>query len=1247
MKLSLRASIGAAFAFAVALLVCTSVAFGQGIVTGSISGTVQDQQGALVGGAKITATQLATNRQYAATTKEAGSFTLNVLPPGQYDVKIEAPTFRASESHGVTVAVGTDTSMGVVRLEVGSPSETVTVEGTAPLIEATTDQITNTFDTQQATTVPIGNNFDTLALFLPGVAPLGDAGFSNTNGEGFSANGQRGRANNFQIDGQGNNDNSIAGPSIFFGNQDAIQEIQVLTNYDAEYGRNMGSVVNYVTKAGTNAFHGTAYEFWQGNTFSSLDNEEKSPVFGFCSPGQDAKATGCTKPVVPQYVDNRFGGTIGGPIWKDKIWFFGSTNFERTRTGGSPSSSTGPVPTTTGIQQLQTTFPNSPAGPLEAAIGPATITPQGNPKFSNLTSTAAGQPCGDPTNNNLNANNIPVVCVTNLINSGTGSAFDCTNAVPGTNGCTPIQFGTITRFVPAPFNDYEGTGRVDVRVTEKDNFFGRYVFQQTINDGVNFGNGVDVGDWQKIPARDQQIGLDWVHSFSNTFLNQARFSYSRANVFFEEGSQTSCNHLTPLNCGADIIMAGNTPVDSVGFGVAAGFPQGRLLNVWQVQDNLTLNRGHHLLKFGGEYDKQRSPNVFLPGNNSEYVFGSFSDIVANNPLETIIVEGNPKLPFHERDVAFYLQDDWKVKDNLTVNLGMRWEWNEQAINLLHDRTVAVQNGPNPLWDNSFPASETEVPKVPQDLNNFGPVFGFAWTPGTMKKVFGEQKTVIRGGFRLAYDPAFYNMFLNVATSSPSVNSATIIPGAPLPSSGNYQGSQILPFLQSTGALNTTGINPGIRTHTTVAPNFRSPYAEQWNFGVQRSFTPRIVGEVRYVGNHSVGQFQSVNGNPALNALLGANATGTSYANLIPSGLKPCTDPTRPGGNSLGYSNCNFRRVVERGNFAWSKYNGLQTELRMGGWHGLTATASYTYSRTFDNASEVYSSISGGNTLSFAQNPFNTDRGERATSGLDFTHLASVTLVYDIPFQRSQHGFVGHLLGGWQSGITYRYAIGQPYTTIQFHNAGSLCDSSKTMSSTYDACRPILSNAALPQTSVGQYCDGTPFTCVVNPTAGSAQPLGTLIAFGDPCYGSYNPAPPTPTGCTPATISGAHWIYNDPAAAAVNGTPFAGGGRNTLRGQPISTGNLAFYKDTKITEKLTLQFQAQCFNCMNVQFRGTPVSVLDLNTPGSPGSPSPFQSTAYNFNGGGNNFVGGGTFSSNGVYDGIGRRRLLFGMKLKF
>jgi len=336
---------------------------------------------------------------------------------------------------------------------------------------------------------------------------------------------------------------------------------------------------------------------------------------------------------------------------------------------------------------------------------------------------------------------------------------------------------------------------------------------------------------------------------------------------------------------------------------------------------------------------------------------------------------------------------------------------------------------------------------------------------------------------------------------------------------------------------------------------------------------------------------------------------------------PGGSPAVTGGTPDGYANCNFRRVLERGNFAWSKYNAVQTQLRMGGWRGITATASYTYSRTFDNASEVYSSLAGGNTLSFAQDPFNTNLGERATSGLDFPHLVGVTVVYDIPYKKKQDGFKGHLLGGWQPSVTYRYASGQPLTVIQFRNAPSLCDPTATMSGTFDACRPILSNSAAPQTAIGQFaCTGaTASTCSLSDFVTGA----------------------------PTTLSAVHWVNNDANAAAFFGTPYAGVGRNTVRGQPISTANLGIHKDTHLTERLTMEFQMQCFNCMNVQWRGSPVSVLQLVNANTPGTPSPFLSTAYNFNGGGNNFVGGGTFSANAVYDGIARRRLLFGAKLIF
>ena len=312
-------------------------AFAQGIVTGSISAVVQDPQGAVVVGAKVSARQLDTNREFKTETNSAGLVALRNLPPGAYSLRIEASNFQPYEASNLSVQVGQDTALAIVKLQLGSATESVTVQSAPPLVESTTDQISETFSSEKVSSLPVGNSFDSLALFIPGVATAGDASFSNNNGAEISVNGERARSNNFQIDGQSNNDNSIAGPSIAFGNQDAIDQVQVVTNYDAQFGRNTGAVVNYVTKAGTNQFHGTAYEFWQGSIFDSLENQEKSPLFGFCPAGV-SPSTGCTAPTVPGFVDNRFGGNVGGPIKKDKIWFFGSSNIERQRFAGSPSS---------------------------------------------------------------------------------------------------------------------------------------------------------------------------------------------------------------------------------------------------------------------------------------------------------------------------------------------------------------------------------------------------------------------------------------------------------------------------------------------------------------------------------------------------------------------------------------------------------------------------------------------------------------------------------------------------------------------------------------------------------------------------------------------------------------------------------------------------------------------------------------------------------------------------------------------
>ena len=1145
------------------VVLTTALVLGQGIVTGSISGTVEDQKGAVVPGATIKATEISTNRDYSAVSTSSGAISLRLLPIGTYKVTIEAPNFQTYVANRVSVSVGKDTPLGVVQLNVGSRAETVTVEGSAPLVETTSNEISETFSTKQTANLPIGATYDSLALFVPGVATAGDASFSNNNGAEFSVNGQRARSNNFQLDGQNNNDNTIVVPSIFFGNQDVISEVQVVTNYSAEYGRNLGSTVNYTTKSGTNAFHGTAYEFNQNSAFDSLDNEEKNPLLGFCSKGQNPTTDGCTAPKVNKYIDNRFGGTIGGQIKKDKVWFFGSSNFERTRTaGGISSAAPNLTPTPTGIQQLQAAFPNSPGVNALSQIGPTAVT-AGNPSFSGVT-------------------DVPVTA----------------------NGVTvPIQMGVISRTVPSIFNDYEATGRVDFNLSEKDKFFARYIFQQqiTTNFGFNGPAATAGGDFVDVPGRNQQIGLDYTHNFSGNLIDQMRFSYSRARSSFQGGAFPNCTVSNIAGCTPQITFSDGS---TLGFGVNTVFPQGRLINVYQLQNNASWLRGKHTIKFGGEYDRQRSPNYGLFTISGTYDFPDFNSFIANTPDFVGITNGPLTLRLKENDLAFYVQDDWRVKKTLTLNLGLRWEYYGQAVNLLHDQSVKQQTGPNPLWDPTLPLSRTTVPSLPNHYKNFGPVVGFAWQPG------GSGNTVVRGGFRIAYDFSYYNLGTNVGGGAPLVNAFTFtgaLPGLPA-------GNAFAPGVQGALLPLLPHGDPGLDQQTTFSPDFKVPYSQQWTFGIQHQFNNRVAAEVRYVGNHTLHNFQETNGNPALGPLI-----ASGFGSLIPAGLTPCADPSAPGnipisfnGTTIpaGYVDCTKTNVVQYATTGYSIYHGMQTELRMKSWHNFTASAAYTWSKTIDNTSEAFSTGGyGGNALAYSQNPFDISRAERGISGYDFPHVVGVLVIYDFPMYKDQHGFLGHTLGGWEISNTYRYTSGQPYTVVQtLQNGQSLCDPTNfTGGSTRDACRPILGNPSAPMTAIGVCTDPTAPECGIN----------TFNANGNPGV--------------PTSLSAVHWVFNDINAAKFFGSPFLGNGRNTQRGQPISTANLAVYKNTKISERLTLQFQAQAFNIMNTQFLGVPSGRINSRA---------FSNVGFNTN-------GGNTFAGNIVTDGIGRRRLLFGLKMIF
>lgn len=1105
------------------LLSFTTLAFGQGIITGSISGSVMDPSGAAVAAAKVTARSQNTNQVFPTATNESGFFSITKMPPGIYNVAVEAAGFAKTQMANVEVMVAKQTNLNEIRMRVGSGSEVVEVTGAAPLVETGTAQVANSIDAKEITSLPIGGGTDVLALYMPGVASAGSVGRGNSNGAMFSVNGQRPRSNNFQIDGQGSNDSSVTGPFLFLENKDLIAEYQVLTHYDAQYGRNMGSQVNIITKSGGNAFHGSAFETYRGSTFDSLANTTKSPIFGFCDP--KAPVAGCTKPVVPREVNNIFGGTIGGPIVRDKLWFFASALWDRDRTAGSPSTSGAlVVPTAAGVATLAAAFPSSPAIGYLKIFGPAAHGP--TPTFSNL--------------------------VTRSVTAGGVTA-------------PSVQFGTISRSYTSPSNTRQFSGRGDWQLSSKDRIMARYLIddEATVN-ADSFATGA-VGYVIDLPSRGQQFGADWTRQFTNSTVNQVRFNWSRLWVFFQ-GGNTGCTVANPTGCPPAIAFGDST---LAGYGVATNDPQGRQNDYYQVQDNATHLMGHHQLKFGGEFTKQTSPNPFLPTYNGSYTFTTFNDFIANTPLRTSIADGNFSGTYKDKNVTFYFQDDWRVNDRLTLNLGLRWEWFSQGINLLHDLTTAQQAGPKPFWNTTLSVDRTTIPRIPEDYNNFGPILGFSWQ--------AMNKTVVRGGFRIAYDTTFYNLALNTQTAAPVVNSATLtvgidpaVPG--LPTSG-FTGadvrSLVLPFVP-TGNISPCGANPicdpGYRSQVLVSKNFHSPYSQQWSFGIEREFSDHMVLEVRYLGNHSVGLYQQINGNPALNGLI-----TNGFASLIPAGLTPCTTAGAPGnvaGTSGGFVDCNRRNVLVRQNSGYSIYHGLQSELRTRSYHGFTGTLSHTWSHAIDNASDIFSTTGAG-MLANSQNPFEWTQAERGNSNFDYRHVVGLTMTYQIPIYKSQQGFAGHVLGGWQPNLIYRYSTGQPYSPFQTKSAAlgtslSLCDSSGDFSTSTDACHPILNNPAAPINSVG----------VITALVGGVP---TVTDRGSVQAGTPTVVP----------IASEHWLVNNLLAAKFFGSPFTGVGRNILNGQSLHAMNFAMSKHTKVNERVGLELRVTAFNVLNHQYLGIP------------------------------------------------------------
>lgn len=1120
------------------------------VSSGSISGTVVDPSGAAVTGAEVKAVSASTNQSATTVSDSAGLFKLPLLPVGSYRVEVSKSGFRKASLAGVGVTPGVDVGLGNVKLEIGSVAETVEVTSATPLVETTQAQITNTFDATYLNNIPgIQENegLDNLALLLPGVAMSRDMAFSNSNGVDFSVNGLRSRNNDQQVDGQANNDNSVAGPGIFVSDTEFVNEYQVTTNnFGAEYGHNAGSVVNIITKSGSNTWHGSVYGTESNSGLTSLTNQQANTVWGLR----------LKKP--PRFNDEFTGATIGGPWVKNKVFFFGGFDNE-IFAAKSPLASGNLTLDPTGVGQLSGCYPGSSSVAALQAFGPFAVgggspAPVGEPKIANYPSN--GYPGFVPND--------------------------------GGTGCNVEETG-VTRTLGDGSHAYSWVSRLDV-TSSKDTVYFRYLFQKQTFFNVDEGQG-PAGYPVNVPSLGQQLGASWTHKITNQMLNELRLSVGRENVQF--GGNT-IGPTVPTDAGVENALANVFFSDPslLGFGPATSFPQGRIINTDQIQDNLSYVRGKHQFKAGVNLTLQKSPNTFLPNGNGAFQYADWGAFAANAPNFTSITLGSPKLDFIEHDSFFYFGDDWKVTNHLTLNLGLTYSYYGQPADLFHNNDVRQQRSSQPFWNPSLPTSVTEFPNLPAPKNSWGPSIGFAYAVGNGGWLLGDNKTVFRGGYRLSYDPPFYNIYTNMASSAPQVLAQTIIPGAILPANpfGPAVRSELAPDL-------TLGVqDPRSFNQTSVTHDFKPDRVHSWSFGIQRELGTRAVAEVRYVGNHGENLFQSINENPYLGCgdagcvnpltggsetpgLVDAVAAGVFNAGLLPAGLTPCPAASAVVANSVGREDCNTGVQRERTNTAYSDYNALQAEFRTNNlFNQLTLKTNYTWSKTTDNASEIFGSFAGGGTVAFSQNPFNFTNEEHSLSGLDFPQSWTLSFNEAIPGFKGQHGILGHAFGGWSIAGSYILQSGQTYTPVEFFSANALSPFDVSdqqflagFNSGSDTARPFLSNRSAPADSIGVYAvDACPL--FKNKTVCGAAPN----ALYD--YTALNAS----AGKTANTVTAnqEHFILNAFEAQTINGTPFGTAGRNSLRDAMTNTANFQLAKTSNWGERVRINFHMSMVNAFN-------------------------------------------------------------------
>lgn len=1064
---------------------------------GRISGRVTDQTVAVVVKATVTIQNLETGVKRVLRTNSEGEYAAPNLSPGLYSVSVSVPTFKTVERKGIRLEVATDVRIDFA-LQPGQVSETLVVTGEQPLVETVNDTLGGTITNKAINQLPLqGRDFQNLLELRPGVQRTPGGGFHST-----TSNGNRTDDNNYIVDGTDDNDAyygetvlnnaGVAGTPASHLPLDAIQEFNNQENQGADYGWKPGAVVNIGLKSGTNQFHGTSYYFHRNSAFDARNYFDPAP-----------------DPVAALLL-HQFGASVAGPIIRDKLFFFGTYEGVRDRVGN----------------------PFNVSSPVTASIG-------------------------DPKNS------IP-------------DAIAYCNATPG---CTPnpLSLQVAKFYLPNPgftasttdptlinFNftnhnrEDNALVKVDYHPNEQNAISGRYVYAnslQTEEDTSALGPQFLSQAGTKVGV----MGVNWTYAPNSRLVNEARFGFNRD----WQQLYTKDHNVDPLtgygiNTGiTDPTLFGFPRINISPFNYLGGNSSWPLYTspntTYQFIDNVTYTRGNHNVRFGAEFRHGGSDYLRASYGRGRVRFKDLEHFIAGTVRQNSFGGGNLLVGDAHRNLSLtaiggFVQDDWRIKPHLTLNLGVRYdlsfpvqEQHDLMANFIStEGIVQVGHGINNIY--------------PLEKNAISPRIGLAWD------VFGTGKTVLRAGGAIIYEQPSIRDFINGAgvNLNPTSPTSGTTPGngtintfslALDASQINWTASALAGATPSVPIFDTAlagNCSPGFPCNIAgIAPNLRTPYVASWNFNVQQQLTNTTMLQMGYVANHGIKLYSNRDINQVNYALDdGSEQFGRPFTYSCPA-------PIGGGAGGPCYPYIGFMQYMENGSS--SEYHGLQVTLTQKAWKGLDVLAGYTWAHVIDTATS--------NLAGVPQNSFDY-AAERGNGDYDVRHRFTLSLTYDLPSWKAplQMG------QGWQVTSILNFQTGMPYY---------LYDSSDDISGTGEGADRWNFHGNLsdlhwsPNTPIPYFVDGT-----TNPACvAQAADQGNLAYYGCFQEGSAVITPPA------------------------DGT-FGNMGRNNLRGPAFHNWDMSVTKLWKLSERVNLQMRGEFFNILNhPNFAGVTTDLSDaVNTP---------------------------------------------------